>query len=96
MPLDEQESIKIAIKDLSQRLQVEEADIKLENSASAEFTNACLDAAKPGEMCAQMMMKGWRLQLSCRREPGKQFEYRAAKNQLRLYGFNGQNYKVYP
>jgi hypothetical protein len=32
----------------------------------------------------------------CQKDAGKLYEYRAAKNQVRLYDFNGQNYKVYP
>jgi len=93
MPLDQKEATRLAIKDLSERLQVAESEISLDSTESAEFSNACLDAARPGEMCAQMMLSGWRLKL---KQSDKVFEYRAARNQLRLCGFEGQNYKVYP
>jgi hypothetical protein len=96
MPLDQKEAARLAIKDLSERLQVAEADIKVDNSESAEFSNACLDAALPGEMCGQMMLNGWRLKLSCASQANQVFEYRGARNQLRLFDFNGKNYKVYP
>jgi hypothetical protein len=96
MPLDQKEATRLAIKDLSDRLQVAESDISLAASETAEYSNACLDAARAGEMCAQMMLTGWRLQLRCDKEAAQVYEYRAAKNQLRLFNFNGQNYKVYP
>lgn len=93
MPLDQNQATQLAIKDLSNRLGVAESEVKVSSTESAEYSNACLDAAKAGEMCAQMMLRGWRLQLSCQ---GNTYEYRAAKNQVRLFNFNGQNYKIYP
>lgn len=95
MPLDQNEAKKLAIKDLSSRLQVDESDISVNSTENMEFSNACLDAARAGEMCAQMMLNGWRLMLSSAKT-GQNYEYRAARNQLRLYNFNGQNYKIYP
>lgn len=95
MPLDQKEATRLAIKDLSSRLQVDEADISLASSEDTEYSNACLDAAKPGEMCAQMMLRGWRLQLKNSKD-AQTYEYRAARNQMRLFDFHGQNYKVYP
>jgi hypothetical protein len=93
MPLDQNQATNLALKDLSSRLNVAESSISVTSSESTEFSNACLDAAKAGEMCAQMMLRGWRLNLSCQ---GNTYEYRAAKNQVRLFNFNGQNYKIYP
>ncbi|MBI4851197.1 MAG: hypothetical protein HY819_05165 [Acidobacteria bacterium] len=93
MPLDQNQAINLAVKDLSSRLNVAENTITLSSNESAEFSNACLDSAKADEMCAQMMLRGWRLKLSCQ---GNTYEYRAAKNQVRLFNFNGQNYKIYP
>lgn len=93
MPLDQNQATSLAIKDLSNRLNVTESAINVTSTESTEFSNACLDAAKTGEMCAQMMLRGWRLSLSCQ---GNTYEYRAAKNQVRLFNFNGQNYKIYP
>jgi len=93
MPLNQEEATKLAIKDLSNRLQVAESDVTVETTESVDFPNACLGASMPGEMCAQMIMSGWRLLLSCK---SQNYEYRGSRNQLRLYGFNGQNYKLYP
>jgi hypothetical protein len=93
MPLNQEEATKLAIKDLSNRLQVAESDIALESTENVDFPNACLGASMPGEMCAQMIMSGWRLLL---RYKSQTYEYRGARNQLRLFGYNGQNYKLYP
>lgn len=93
MPLDQNQASKITLKDLSNRLGVSESEITISSTESTEFSNACLDAAKAGEMCAEMMLRGWRFTLSCK---GASYEYRAAKNQVRLFNFNGQNYKIYP
>lgn len=95
MPINQQEAIKLSVKDLSSRLQTPETDVTVESSESADFANACLEAARAGEMCADMMLTGWRINLRSAKT-GQVYEYRAAKNQLRLFGFNGQNYKVWP
>ncbi len=97
MPLDQQEATKLAIKDLSKRLAVAEEDITLLGVEKAQFPDACLGATLAGEMAAQMLTSGWRLQL--RHQNGttdQDYEYRASKNQLRLVNFHGKNYKVYP
>jgi hypothetical protein len=96
MPLNQEEATKLAIKDLSDRLQVADTEISVESTETVEFPNACLDAARPGEMCAQMILSGWRLRLKCSSKVAETYEYRAARNQLRLFDFNGQNYKIYP
>ena len=93
MPLSQEEATKLAIKDLSNRLGVAESDIAVGSTENVDFPNACLGAAMQGEMCAQMIMSGWRLLL---RYKSQTYEYRGARNQLRLFGYNGQNYKVYP
>ena len=49
------------------------------------------DAAEDGEMSGQMMTDGWRIQLGA---GGKTFEYRADKNQVRLYKYQGKNYRI--
>jgi len=93
MPLNLEEAKKLAIKDLSERLKASESDVSIESTDSVDFPNASLGAERPGEMSAQMMISGWRLRLQCN---GRSYEYRAARNQMRLFDFNGQNYKIYP
>jgi hypothetical protein len=50
-----------------------------------------LGAAASGEMSGQMITRGWKIQLDA---GGQSYEYRADKNQLRLYKFKGKNYKI--
>ena len=50
-----------------------------------------LGAGPAGEMSGQMITRGWKIQLEA---GGKTYEYRADKNQLRAYKFNGKNYKI--
>jgi hypothetical protein len=42
-------------------------------------------------MSGQMITNGWRIKLEAQ---GKTYEYRADKNQLRAYKFNGKNHRV--
>jgi hypothetical protein len=42
-------------------------------------------------MSGQMMSKGWKIHLKA---GNQKYEYRADKNQLRLYQFKGKNYKI--
>jgi hypothetical protein len=50
-----------------------------------------LGAASSGEMSGQMISKGWKIHLKA---GNQKYEYRADKNQLRLYQFKGKNYKI--
>jgi hypothetical protein len=50
-----------------------------------------LGAAASGEMSGQMISKGWKIQLKA---GNQNYEYRADKNQLRLYNFKGKNHKI--
>lgn len=94
MPLNQQEAVRLAVKDLGSRLMVSESDIVVDSVQSAEFPNACLGAARSGEMCAEMLVNGWRIILSA--PSGERYEYRGARNQLRLLNYKGQIFKVYP
>ncbi len=93
MPLNQQEAVQLAVKDLSSRLMVGEGDIAVDSVQPAEFPNACLGAERVGEMCAEMLVNGWRIMLST---PSESYEYRGARNQLRLFNYKGQNFRVYP
>jgi hypothetical protein len=93
MALNQEEATRIAIKDLSNRLNVDQSDIVVEKTESVDFPNASLGAGQAGEMSAQMIMSGWRILLGCK---SNTYEYRGARNQVRLFDFEGQNYKVYP
>ena len=47
-------------------------------------------AAEDDEMSGQMITRGWRIKL----EANNRHEYRADKNQVRLYKFKGKNYLI--
>jgi len=88
--MTKEEAVEKAKKDLATRLGVAENEIS-ESVSDADFPDTALGAAPAGEMSGQMITKGWRIELSA---GGKTLEYRADKNQLRLYKFKGKNYKI--
>ena len=85
------EALVRARSDLGRRLGVDENAIFEGAVEQAEFPDAALGAPVGGEMSAQVITPGWRIRLEGQ---GKSFEYRAAGKQLRLYNFNGKNYKI--
>jgi hypothetical protein len=91
MSLSKQDAVEKARKDLAQRLNVDASAIKEQAVEDDDFPDMALGAAEDGEMSGQMMTSGWRIRLGAN---GKNYEYRADKNQLRLYGFRGKNYRV--
>jgi hypothetical protein len=91
MAYTKDEAVAGACADLSARLGVPEGEISAESVEQAEFPNTALGAPLRGEMSGMMMTSGWRIRLAAR---GRTYEYRADRNQLRLYDFNGKNYKV--
>jgi hypothetical protein len=95
MGLTEQQVVKQARvrarQDLMQRLGVSEQDILEEAVEPAEFSDAALGAPVEDEMSAQVISPGWRIRLIAN---DKSYEYRATERQLRLFNFNGKNYKI--
>ena len=90
MALTKQDAIEHARTDLAKRLNIDVAEIH-ESVEDAEFPDLALGAATRGEMSGQMITSGWRIRLSAGRQ---NFEYRANKNQVRLYNYKGKNYTV--
>jgi hypothetical protein len=80
-----------AREDLARRLGVDEQDITEGLVAPADFADAALGAPVSDEMSAQVITPGWRINLEAN---GKSYEYRATDRQLRLFNFNGENYRV--
>ena len=80
-----------ARKDLANRLGLDEGQIAEQSVSDADFPDMALGAAASGEMSGQMITRGWKIQLKA---GGQSYEYRADKNQLRLYKFKGKNYKI--
>jgi hypothetical protein len=91
MAYGKEEAVEGARKDLAGRLGVAEGEIVEASVEEADFPNTALGAALPDEMSAQMITSGWRIRLAAR---GENYEYRADRRQLRLYGFKGKNYKI--
>jgi len=91
MAYNKEEAITTARKDLAQRLGVSEGEIREESVANSDFPDMALGAATSGEMSGQMITPGWRIRLQANNQS---FEYRANKQQVRLYNYNGKNYRV--
>jgi hypothetical protein len=90
MPITIDEAVALARKDLSKRVGAAPSDIhhKVEET---EFPDMALGAAEEGEMSGQMITPGWRISMNVNR---KSYEYRANKNQVRLFKFKGRNHKI--
>jgi len=91
MPLNKQDAVEKARKDLAQRLNLDASAIKEQSVEDDDFPDMALGAAAHGEMSGQMITRGWRIRLGAN---GKSYEYRADKNQVRLYQFKGKNYRL--
>jgi hypothetical protein len=89
--MTKEEAVEKARNDLAQRLNVDASKISDSAVEDADFPDMALGAAENDEMSGQMMTRGWRIRLSAN---GQAYEYRADKNQLRLYKYKGKNYRV--
>ena len=91
MAQSREDAVARAKADLASRLGVGAGDVRLESVEEADFPNTALGAPVGGEMSGMMISSGWRIRLSA---AGKSYEYRADRNQLRLYDFKGSNHKI--
>ncbi len=91
MAFTKEEAGARARADLAGRLGVAETEIADESVADADFSDANFGASLPDEMSAQMITPGWRIML---RAGGQVYEYRANRNRLRLFNFEGANHRV--
>jgi len=91
MAISKEEALEKARKDLAQRLGVTTSEIKEQSVEEAEFPDMSLGAPAKDEMSGQMIKPGWRIRLQARNQT---FEYRANKNQVRLYNYKGQNFAI--
>jgi hypothetical protein len=91
MGLTKEEAAKKARMDLAKRLGLSESEIKETGIEQTDFPDMALGAPTEDEMSGQMITTGWRIKLNA---SGKGYEYRANKDQLRLYNFNDENYLV--
>ena len=91
MPISKDGAVENARKDLANRLKIDPADVKQRSVEDSDFPDTSLGAGEDDEMSGQMITSGWRIQLEA---GGKTYEYRADKNQVRLYKFKGKNYRI--
>jgi len=91
MAFTKEDAVERARKDLAARVGIKEEDIKQESVEETDFPDMALGAGVKGEMSGQMITPGWRIHLNAN---GNSFEYRANKQQIRLYDYRGVNYKV--
>jgi hypothetical protein len=91
MSISKDGAVENARNDLAKRLKIDAGDVKERSVEDADFPDMALGAAENGEMSGQMITKGWRIRLEAQ---GQTFEYRADKNQVRLYKFKGKNYRI--
>ena len=91
MSFNKDSATEEAKRDLAKRLNISESEIKEISATDSDFPDMSLGAPVDGEMSAQMISSGWKINLGA---DGKNYEYRADKYQLRLRGFNGTNYIV--
>ena len=89
--MTKEEAVEKARNDLAQRLKTDASKINEQSVEDADFPDMALGAAENDEMSGQMITRGWRIRLSA---DGQAYEYRADKNQLRLYKYKWKNYKV--
>lgn len=89
--MTKEEAVEKARNDLAQRLNTDASKIGEASVEDDDFPDMALGAAEDDEMSGQMMTSGWRIRLSA---DGRSYEYRADKNQLRLYKYKGKNYRV--
>lgn len=91
MAMSKEDAVQRARADLAKRLGVSENEIKEEAVEQADFPDMALGAPVEDEMSGQMITPGWRIRLSA---SGSGYEYRAGRNQLRLYNYEGSNHKI--
>ncbi|HLE63637.1 MAG TPA: hypothetical protein VI750_10875 [Pyrinomonadaceae bacterium] len=91
MAISKEGAIQQARADLAKRLGIDGSEIDEESVEDAEFPDLALGAPAKDEMSGQMITPGWRIRLTAKK---RTYEYRANRNQVRLYKYKGQNYKI--
>lgn len=70
-------AVQLAIADLQERLAIDAESIEIGDSAFQEWSNACLNAAGPGEVCAEVITPGFVVVLAAE---GNDYEYHTDLN----------------
>ena len=91
MAYNKADAVSKARKDLADRLGLKEQDVKERSVDETDFPDTALGAGTEDEMTGQMITRGWRIRLEAN---NRNYEYRADKNQVRLYNFKGKNFAL--
>ena len=91
MAYNKADAVSKARKDLADRLGLKEQDVKERSVDETDFPDTALGAGTEDEMSGQMITRGWRIRLEAN---NRNYEYRADKNQVRLYNFKGKNFAL--
>jgi hypothetical protein len=91
MGFTKESAVAAAKSDLAKRLKIGEKEITSGAVSDSDFPDMALGAPGKGEMAGQMISSGWTIKLNA---GGKDYEYRADRDQLRLKNFEGKNHKV--
>lgn len=91
MSLSKEEAIEKARRDFASRMKISESEIATESVDDTDFPDLSLGAGTKDEMSGQMITPGWRIRL---KGAGKSLEYRANKNQVRLFNHKGANHRI--
>ena len=91
MGFTQESAVERAKQDLAGRLKISEGEVREGSVEKVDFPDMSLGAPASGEMSAQMISTGWRINLKA---DGKDYEYRADKYQLRLMNFDGANHVI--
>lgn len=91
MAYSREQAVERARADLASRLGVGAGEVEEESVENADFPDTSLGAPVGDEMSGMMISSGWRIKLKAE---GESYEYRADRNQVRLYNYQGKNYRV--
>ena len=91
MSFNQTSATEKAKRDLAKRAGVAESEVETVSVDETDFPDMSLGATAAGEMAAQMISTGWRINL---RAGEKNYEYRADKYQLRLCNYKGTNHVI--
>lgn len=89
MSYSKEDALSKARRDLARRLGLKEQDVSDGPVEETDFPDTSLGAGTDDEMSGQMMTRGWRIKLKANNQT---YEYRADRNQVRLYDFKGKNF----
>ena len=91
MAYSKEDAVAKARKDLAQRLGLSDRDVQEQSVDETDFPDTSLGAGGDDEMSGQMITRGWRIRLKAKNQT---YEYRADRNQVRLYDFKGKNFML--